>query len=218
MARRTGVNLAAAAGNTASYLNLNGGVVLTNFVKSTTTTPSYLAFNGGTLRANSANAGFISGLTAATLYASGGTIDTNGYSVTSTNGLLTPTGSGLTSIALSTSGSGYIGEPAVRISGGGGQGASAIAEVDLTPGDPNYGQLIDIRITSPGYGYTSAPTVTLIGGGATTAGTAGTVGIAANSTTGGLTVVGAGRVHAQRRQHLHRRDDRCRAEHSLAGR
>ncbi len=186
-----GVNLAAAAGNTASFLNLNGGVLLTNYVKATTATPSYLGFNGGTLRANSANVGFIAGLTGATLYASGGTIDTNGYSVTSTNGLLAAAGNGLTSIALTSSGTGYIGEPAVRISGGGGQGASAIAEVDLTPGDPNYGQLIDIRITSPGYGYTSAPTVTLIGGGAASAGTAGTVGIGAN-TSGGLTVVGAG--------------------------
>ena len=98
--------------------------LLTNYVKAGgNSTPTYLGFNGGTLRANSNNAAFISGLTAAMLYSSGGTIDTNGYSVTSSNGLLAPTGSGLTSIALATSGAGYIGDPAVRITGGGGQGA-----------------------------------------------------------------------------------------------
>ncbi len=188
-----GINLAVSAGDTASYLNLDGGVLLTNYVKAGSTTPSYLGFNGGTLRANSANGAFVTGLTGAVLYSGGGTIDTNGYNVTSANGLLAPTGSGVTSIALSNSGAGYIGEPAVRITGGGGQGASAIAEVDLNPADSTCGEVMDIRVTSPGYGYTSSPTVTLIGGGATTVATVagGTAGIAANAG-GGLTKVGNG--------------------------
>ena len=188
-----GINLAVSAGNTASYLNLDGGVLVTNYVKAGSTTPSYLGFNGGTLRANSSNAAFLTGLTGAVLYSGGGTIDTNGYNVTSANGLLAPTGSGVTSIVLSNSGAGYIGDPAVRITGGGGQGASAIAEVDLNPADSTYGQVLDIRVTSPGYGYTSPPTVTLIGGGAATPATVagGTAAIVANAG-GGLTKVGNG--------------------------
>ena len=67
----------------------------------------------------------------------------------------------------------------VTISGGGGVGATAVANV-------SGGSVIGITITSPGTGYTSAPTVTLFGGGYTSAATPGTATIAAN-VSGGLT-------------------------------
>jgi len=188
-----GVELAKSTGNFASVLNLNGGTLQTNFVQATSAgTPSYLGFNGGTLRANSAATLIATGITTATIYSGGATIDTNNFNVTVSQALSAPTGLGLASIPLTTPGTGYIGAPAVRITGGGGTGASAIATVDLNPLSGTYGQILNFTITSAGSGYTSAPTVTLIGGGATTPATLGTATTSPTATTGGLTKLGTG--------------------------
>jgi hypothetical protein len=64
----------------------------------------------------------------------------------------------VSAIAIGAGGSGYSAPPAVSFSGGGGQGAEAVAEVTA-------GVVTAIRITNPGWGYTSAPTVTLTGAG-----------------------------------------------------
>ncbi|HEX8911701.1 MAG TPA: autotransporter-associated beta strand repeat-containing protein [Humisphaera sp.] len=188
-----GFDLARTTGNFAGVLNINnGGTVVTNFVRATAASPSFLGIDNGTLRANSANTTFVSGLTSATIYAGGATIDSNGFAVTIPQALVGPTGSGLSSIPLATGGAGYIGAPAVRISGGGGTGATAIAIVDLDPLSATYGQVTGFTVTSPGSGYTSAPTVSLIGGGATTAATAAAAITSPNVTTGGLTKTGLG--------------------------
>ena len=63
------------------------------------------------------------------------------------------------STGLSVSGGGYIGEPVVQITGGGGTGATAAATIDAN------GNLTGISITNPGQNYTSAPTFTHVGGG-----------------------------------------------------
>ena len=76
----------------------------------------------------------------------------------------------------------------MSITGGGGTGATAVANL-------TNGVVTSITITNPGTGYTGTPAVTLIGGGATTAATLGTAAIGANAATdGGLTKIGAGNL------------------------
>ncbi|MEI6636349.1 MAG: autotransporter-associated beta strand repeat-containing protein, partial [Planctomycetota bacterium] len=148
-----------------------------------------VSFDGGILRAAVSTTTFMQGLETAQINALGATIDSQGFDITIAQNLSAPTGSGLTSIALTGSGSGYIGAPRVQLSGGGGSGATAVAEFDYTTG-----QVTGITITSPGSGYTSAPTATLVGGtnfNLTTVATLGAVSIG-TITPGGLTKTGTG--------------------------
>lgn len=153
---------------------------------------SIVNFNGGTLKANAATARLLATtLSSVNIHAGGAIIDTNNFDVTIPEPLLAPaadgvTTFGVTSIPVTANGAGYIGRPLVKISGGGGSGATASANLD-----PVTRQITGVTITSPGSGYTSAPTVTLVGGGATTAATLGTVGIGA-AASGGLTKTGNG--------------------------
>lgn len=62
------------------------------------------------------------------------------------------------SIAVTSGGSGYTSAPSVTLSGGGGTGATAEAEV-------TNGQVTAVRVTSNGINYTSAPSVSFGGGG-----------------------------------------------------
>lgn len=67
-------------------------------------------------------------------------------------------GSGVYKITVGTGGSGYSAAPAVTISGGGGTGATAVAQM--------AGTVVQaIVIGNPGKGYTSQPTVSITGGG-----------------------------------------------------
>jgi len=60
----------------------------------------------------------------------------------------------VTSIVVTSGGSGYVAAPAVTFVGGGGTGASAIAQVS--------GQVVaDIVLQSPGSGYTNAPVIAI---------------------------------------------------------
>ena len=178
-------------GATTGILNLLGGTLAVNSVATGGTAASaFVNFNGGTLRAAQNGATLINLATVGSqnnvfIYSGGATIDTNGNSVSIANSLNAPTGNGLSSIALTGSGAGYIGEPAVQITGGGGSGATARANIDAN------GVVTGIVITNPGTGYTSAPTVALVGGGAGTAATIGTVSLAVNAG-GGLTKIGLG--------------------------
>ena len=104
-----------------------------------------VSFDGGILRAGVSTTTFMQGFGTAQINALGATIDSQGFDITIAQNLSAPTGSGLTSIALTGSGSGYIGAPQVRLSGGGGSGATAVAEFDYTTG-----QVTGITITSPG--------------------------------------------------------------------
>jgi autotransporter-associated beta strand protein len=158
--------------------NLLGGTVKANDVGVGGTSTSRLNFNGGTLEAGAANAAFLTGLSAATIYSGGAVIDDGGFAITIAQNLLAPSGNGVRSIPVATGGAGYLDTPIVNITGGGGSGATAVADIA-------GGSVTGITITSPGTGYTSAPTVTLFGGGYGTAATLGTATIAAN-TSGGL--------------------------------
>lgn len=80
----TGIIRLGQDGDTGTYAyNLNGGVLTTNGVEKTATAGSgTFNFNGGTLRAGSASATFMTGLTGAVVQAGGAVIDSNGYSIT----------------------------------------------------------------------------------------------------------------------------------------
>lgn len=141
-------------------------------------------FNGGTLQASGSPATYWNGLwTACYVHSGGAIIDSQVYNITVPQPLLVPSGNGVTSIS-SGAGSGFLAPPVVKIEGGGGVGATAIAQID------SNGNITGILITNPGVDYTSAPTVTLVGGGGTASGW--TAAIGANATTGGLTKLGAG--------------------------
>ncbi|NDH64575.1 MAG: hypothetical protein EBY18_23680, partial [Alphaproteobacteria bacterium] len=86
---------------------LNLGVPLT------TSTTGEINFDGGTLRAVRNSTTFFEGVARSQINAGGATIDTQGFDVTVGQSLSAPSGSGLTSIALTGSGSGYIGAPQV---------------------------------------------------------------------------------------------------------
>ena len=84
-------------------------------------------------------------------------------------------------------GAGYIHTPVVRLSGGVGSGATAVANI-------TGGVITGITITNPGSGYAPDDVLfaSIMGGGATTPATLGTISLAANNTTGGLSKQGAG--------------------------
>ena len=100
--------------------------------------------------------------------------------------LRAPTGLGILTIPVIDGGSGYIGSPLVRISGGDGTGASAFAHINTADGS-----ITGIEVTSPGTGFSSAPTVTLAGGSPVTPATLGTPTLGMNAS-GGLTKLGIG--------------------------
>ena len=187
--------------NTAGTLGavnlLAGGLLQGSRVTAAAANPTALLnFNGGTLRANSTNAGvnfLTSGnIDAVTIYSGGGTIDNNGTNITVGKALTAATGNGVTSIAVTDGGTGYIGAPVVKITGGTGNPATGYAVmVDDGTGKGTY-KVGSIVVTSPGT-YSVAPTaVTLSGGGAVTAATIGSITTGANSGVGGMTFSGSG--------------------------
>lgn len=80
-------------------------------------------------------------------------------------------GAGVFTIALTGAGSGYTSAPIVSISGGGGNGATAVATINKT-----LGTVSAVTLTSAGVGYTSLPNVSFSGGGGNGASAAVTVG------------------------------------------
>jgi autotransporter-associated beta strand protein len=168
------------AGNTTvGTVNLLGGTVTANDVGVAGTSTSRLNFNGGTLVASAPGTTFIQGLTAVTIYSGGAIIDDGGNAITIAQALLAPAGNGVSSIPLAATGAGYLDTPVVTITGGGGVGAAAVANV-------SGGAITSITVVSPGTGYTNAPTITLFGGGYSSAATPGTATLAPN-VSGGLT-------------------------------
>ena len=154
--------------NAVAVLNLNGGKLTTTYIlrKDNPASTVNINFNGGTLCVTN-NAGnqslFVTENNSAqtlSVYAGGATVEL-GAGVTRSIAfpLEQPTGRGVTSIPVSSGGTGYIAPPYVSITGGGGSGATAIASINRTTG-----AITGIQITCPGCGYTSAPTVTLTGG------------------------------------------------------
>ncbi len=177
-----GLNIGNVAGSVGA-VNLNGGTINTAIVSKGSGTAGF-NFNGGLLQANATTTTFMTGLTAAVVNSGGANIDTNTKDITIAQALLAPTGNGITNGGLTVSGSGYIDTPLVTVTGGGGTGASAVANID------GSGNLTGITITNPGIGYTSSPTFALVGGGGSGS-ISGTTTPVAN-VSGGLTKSGAG--------------------------
>ncbi|MBJ7396695.1 MAG: tandem-95 repeat protein, partial [Akkermansiaceae bacterium] len=182
---------AGAASGTTATVNLSGGTLTVNAISNNAT--GTFNFNGGTLKAGQAGALF-SGTGAAYLYPSGLTIDTNGNAVTIAQALQPPSGSGVATIPVTSTGSGYVGAPHVALTGNG-TGATAVANmVDDGTGKGTYG-IGSITITAPGRSYTSITGATLSGG-LPTGGTAAVLNFAsatfAANAGGGLTKVGSG--------------------------
>ena len=176
------VGLDAASNGT---LNLNGGRVRAPRVRAgSDAAASRVNFAGGTLAAAANNVDLLSGFDRATIHAGGATFDTGGNDVAVSQALSAPTGRGVAGASV-TGGNGYVGAPLVRITGGGGTGATAVATID-----PATGAVTGLQITNPGEGYTSAPTVQLVGGGGSGAGV-NNVALADNAG-GGLGKIGAG--------------------------
>ncbi|MGC4031785.1 MAG: autotransporter-associated beta strand repeat-containing protein [Tepidisphaeraceae bacterium] len=200
-ASATGLNLGSTSVSTASgvanlgAVGAGGGTIVTSSVQhSGTAGTGRFNFHGGTLRASStpdaggvAGSGnsFMGGLTSAQVWSEGGTVDNNALNITIDQDLVAPTGNGVTGITVAGGGSGYVTAPLVTLTGGGGTGATAVANV-------SGGQVVGFTITNPGTGYTSSPTVTLTGG--TESGTAATVGNITRTAnaSGGLTFTGSG--------------------------
>ena len=164
---------------------LTGGTLISRaglyFGNTGAATVGYVNFNGGTLRASGSKANYWSGWTGGYIYGGGATIDSQDNTIGIGQTLLTPTGSGVTSIT-GFSGSGYLSPPVVSIPGDG-TGATAVAQIDAS------GNVTGILVTCPGVNYTYA-SVTLNGGGGS--GSGGTANLGANATTGGLTKLGSG--------------------------
>ena len=185
-------NNAVSVGHTATgygIVNLLGGTLATLSIGTgNAAAVSNVNFNGGTLQATGSNATFLQGLTKAYVYSGGGTIDTQSNTVTIVQSLLAPTGNGVTAVAVNSGGAGYQSAPIVKIAGGGGTGATAIATLN------GLGAVNGIIITNPGTGYTSAPTVTLLGGAPSSAAALDPATLAAN-TSGTLTKIGDGTLN-----------------------
>lgn len=115
-------------------------------------------FHGGVLRARNDNAAWFQNMDKATVWSEGLFIDTNGRKVTSAQIFADPVGDGVTSIPVTNGGSGYLAAPFVEITGGGGSGATAVANVSPA------GVVTGITVTNPGQNYTSIPLVNLRGG------------------------------------------------------
>ncbi|MCW1885251.1 autotransporter-associated beta strand repeat-containing protein [Luteolibacter flavescens] len=145
------------------HLNLNGNSLLTTrrIIKGAGA-QGRLNFNGGTVRATAAETNFLSGLDSLRIYSGGAHIDTNGHAITIGQEISQASGDTITSIPVTAAGSGYLGAPIVSISGGGGNGATAVANYN-----PATGTVTSVTVTSPGSGFTSAPTVAIAGGGGT---------------------------------------------------
>ncbi len=189
------VNMADRNSAPVSVVNLNGGTLQTQYLRkgnrdNPAAAVASVNFNGGTLRA----AASVALASAAgtrfpdfTVFGGGAVVDTAGFDPSIPCPVAAPTGYGVTGIRVTYPGSGYIAPPLVKITGGGGRGATAVAEIDRAAGT-----LSAIRITSPGTGYTSVPTVALLGGGYQTTASNGLVTIGTDLSAGGLTKRGAG--------------------------
>lgn len=186
-----------------SVANLNAGVIETPKIEWSTryltnrkdknNTHTYLNFNGGTWKATQdTTAPFGVGdslVERVTVFPGGIGVDTAGKNVTLNSGLLRPEGRGVASITLPSDmdKTGYVGSPDVRITGGGGTGATAFALYN-----PQTLSVTGVVVTCAGWGYTSAPTVMIPSGDRTTNTTFTAVLTAADQTAGGITKKGAG--------------------------
>jgi fibronectin-binding autotransporter adhesin len=192
----SGFNVNNNGGAVSTFTLANGGELDAAYTY-TYNTGAAFNFNNGTLKATGANGLFEGGGPYAVyVYSGGAIINNNGFASTVQFPLLAPVADGtstygVTGITLGGTDTGYIGAPVVKITGGGGKGAAAIASFN-----PGTGTITGITVTAPGSGYTSTPTITLVGGnGGSTGSGAGTATATASIgavSSGGVTFSGSG--------------------------
>lgn len=184
------LSLASNAANTAILSVASGGKVTADTVTAGASALAYVNFHNGELEASAGTtASLVNNIDRLTVHSGGMTVDTNGFNKNFDAVIASPdangtTTFGVTSVSLSGTGTGYEGRPLVKITGGGGTGATAMADFNVATG-----QVTGITVTSPGSGYTSAPTVTVAGGGGTALTATAAIGAVSG---GGLTKIGAG--------------------------
>jgi fibronectin-binding autotransporter adhesin len=154
-------------------LGVGGNINTQAITAGDATTKGYFNFHGGTLTAAVNNGAFMQGLTAATIYSENAYINTGSNNITINQNLAAPAGNGVTTIALASGGSGYVGTPVIKLVGGDGVGATAVPILGAG------GTITGIKVTNPGTGYTVAPTATISGGGGTGA-SAGAINLGVN--------------------------------------
>jgi autotransporter-associated beta strand protein len=185
-----------AVGSTGAGTNKNGQIT-TPFVTGGNAANTSFNFHGGTLQANVNNQTLMSSNNDANfrtyIWNEGGVIDSNGQSVTISQILRSPSGTGVTAgtLAVDTSSAvGYTDTPFVRITNAAsdttGYGATAVATFNYTTGQ------MAIVMTNPGVNYTAVPTFTLVGGGGTGATITGAAALNAGNVGGQLIKTGAG--------------------------
>ena len=195
--------------NTCTITVFNGGEVdFAYMYKNNVTADGTFNFNGGTVLATAADGnglfilggtGTISGQGPPTvlMQAGGGVINLNGFNPKINVPLLAPTGSGVTGITLGGTLTGYIGNPLVKILGGGGKGAAAYTTFNPATGtitgiarDQSGNRLLRRRRQSPW----SAEAARTIGAGSSvgTAARHGDHWRVPRHRSGGLTVTGSG--------------------------
>ena len=165
---------------------LAGGTLTTSGISQFNQTDAMggLNLDGGLLKVGAPTNAFLEGIDSAYVRNGGARIDTNGFDIRINQPLLAPKGNGLLSIPVAGSGTGYLGAPLIEITGGGGMGATAVAELA-------NGSIKSVIVTNPGNNYISPPTVNILGGGNGTGFTLGTPTLVAN-TGGGLIKTGGG--------------------------
>lgn len=165
-----------------------GGILVTSGIAQMNESEAVgrLYLNGGLLKAGASSGAFLEGLDQVHVGPDGANIDTNGFNIVVLQDLSTPPGEGIVRIPVIDGGKSFLAPPFLRIEGGGGQGASAIAELD-------DGSVRSITVSNPGGAYKSPPDVTIIGGGSGTGLKLGAPELARHAG-GGLNKSGAGKL------------------------
>ncbi len=143
-----------------------------------------LNLDGGMLKVGRSSDAFIDELDLVCIRQGGAHIDTNGFDAKINQPLQAPRGSGVLTIPVVHGGSGYLGAPFIKISGGAGNGATAVADL-------LGGAIRSVTITHSGVDYISPPAVKILGGGGGSGLVLGTPVLAAN-VSGGLVKSGLG--------------------------
>lgn len=187
-------------GGATGIVNLCSGLLSIDLLQNTSPGVALLNFAGGTLKAGNVNSTAfvptsINGVYsygAFGAFAGGAVIDSAGRDIKLAAPLQAPPGNGVYGITLTDKGSGYIGEPYVHMTEGGGLSATAVANMeDDETGNGTY-RVASVTITCPGSNYSAPPVVLFNGGGRSAiAPTVGAVTLAPN-TSGGLTKLGDG--------------------------
>ncbi len=138
---------ASGATNNLVFVGLDGGKLVTDQA-----TTSLINLN----QANST----LAATSGAYVFAGGLTVDTNGFNSAIPTALQAPAGRGVASVAVASAGSGYLSAPFVRLTGGTGVGASAIANMEDDGTGRGTFRIASITITNPGQGYAEGDTLT----------------------------------------------------------